>query len=150
MNGRFAFLFRCKSLPCDGHQILIHGRLQGCASIIEGIGRPRVEPSFVPTVIDRMMAVEDADSIAAMRALSHRLGRNVGGSTGTNLIACLALAQEMVDAGTSGSIVTLLCDGGERYSCTYYQDGWLKDRGVDLAKISPLYQHIFGSGPNGL
>ena len=52
---------------------------------IEGIGRPRVEPSFIPGVIDRMIAVEDADSIGAMRALSDRLGRRVGGSTGTNL-----------------------------------------------------------------
>ena len=45
----------------------------------EGIGRPRVEPSFVPGVIDRMIAVEDAASIGAMRALSDRLGRRVGG-----------------------------------------------------------------------
>ncbi|MCE3589978.1 PLP-dependent cysteine synthase family protein, partial [Escherichia coli] len=25
---------------------------EGCASCIEGIGRPRVEPSFIPSVID--------------------------------------------------------------------------------------------------
>lgn len=43
---------------------------EGCASRIEGIGRPRVEPSFIPAVIDRMIAVEDAHSIGAMRALS--------------------------------------------------------------------------------
>ncbi len=54
---------------------------EGCASCIEGIGRPRVEPSFIPSVIDRMIAVEDAASIGAMRALSARLGRRVGGST---------------------------------------------------------------------
>ena len=41
-------------------------------SRIEGIGRPRVEPSFIPDVIDRMIAVADADSIGAMRALSRR------------------------------------------------------------------------------
>ena len=52
-------------------------------SCVEGIGRARVEPSFMPGVIDRMIAVEDADSIGAMRALSDRLGRRVGGSTGT-------------------------------------------------------------------
>lgn len=103
---------------------------EGCASQIEGIGRPRVEPSFIAGVIDRMMAVSDTDSVGAMRALSQVLGRRVGGSTGTNLIACLAIADELVAAGQSGSIVTLLCDGGERYSCTYYDDNWLAERSI--------------------
>jgi len=103
---------------------------EGCGSRIEGIGRPRVEPSFVPSVIDRMIAVEDADSIGAMRALSDRLGRRVGGSTGTNLIACMTLIEEMAAAGRTGSVVTLLCDGGERYGCTYYDDAWLSTHGV--------------------
>ncbi|WP_200910489.1 PLP-dependent cysteine synthase family protein [Sphingomonas sp. Leaf34] len=103
---------------------------EGCASRIEGIGRPRVEPSFVPSVIDRMIAVEDGDSIGAMRALSDRLGRRVGGSTGTNLWACAQLIAEMAAAGESGSVVTLLCDGGDRYGCTYYDDAWLDERQV--------------------
>ena len=103
----------------------------GCASCIEGIGRPRVEPSFVPSVIDRMITVDDGESIGAMRALSERLGRRVGGSTGTNLIACVQLIEEMAAAGQTGSIVTLLCDGGDRYDCTYYSDDWLAERGVN-------------------
>ncbi len=98
---------------------------EGCASRIEGIGRPRVEPSFVPGVIDRMIAVEDCDSLGAMRALSDALGRRVGGSTGTNINACMTLVEEMAAAGRTGSIVTLLCDGGERYGCTYYDPDWL-------------------------
>ncbi|WP_084583320.1 PLP-dependent cysteine synthase family protein [Sphingomonas azotifigens] len=102
----------------------------GCASCIEGIGRPRVEPSFVPTVIDRMIAVDDADSIGAMRAISTRLGRRVGGSTGTNIAACVQLIGEMAARGETGSVVTILCDGGERYGCTYYDDGWLAERGI--------------------
>lgn len=116
---------------------------EGCASCIEGIGRPRVEPSFVPSVIDRMMAVEDADSLGAMRALSDRLGRRVGGSTGTNLIACAALIEEMAVAGETGSVVTLLCDGGERYECTYYDDAWLDQQRIDWrpahARIAALF-----------
>ncbi|MCU6453181.1 PLP-dependent cysteine synthase family protein [Sphingomonas sp. A2-49] len=104
---------------------------EGCASCIEGIGRPRVEPSFIPSVIDRMIGVADADSIGAMKALSDRLGRRVGGSTGTNLIGCMAVADTLLAAGGAGSIVTLLCDGGERYACTYYDDAWLAARAVD-------------------
>jgi cysteine synthase len=103
---------------------------EGCASLIEGIGRPRVELSFVPSVIDRMIAVEDAASIGAMRASSDALGRRVGGSTGTNMWACALLAEQMATAGETGSIVTLLCDGGERYGDTYYDDTWLADHDI--------------------
>jgi cysteine synthase len=46
------------------------------ASRIEGIGRPRVKPSFVPTVVDRMLGVPDGASVATMRFLSRkRAGR---------------------------------------------------------------------------
>ena len=104
---------------------------EGCSSCVEGIGRGRVEPSFLPTIIDRMEAVDDAASIGAMRALSARLGRRVGGSTGTNLWACATLIAEMAAAGETGSVVTLLCDGGERYAATYYDDAWLAAKGLE-------------------
>jgi cysteine synthase A len=84
-------------------------------SRIEGIGRPRVEPSFIRDIVDRMFEVADLDSIAAMRVLSNLLNRRVGPSTGTNFIAVLKLRQEMIDAGEDGSIVSLICDSGERY-----------------------------------
>ncbi len=99
-------------------------------SRIEGIGRPRVEASFVPGVLDAMAQVPDLWSLAAMRALSEVLGRRVGGSTGTNLVAALACAQQMKAGGESGSIVTLLCDDGARYAATYFDDGWLQSQGL--------------------
>jgi cysteine synthase A len=104
----------------------------GRASRIEGIGRPRVEPSFVPTIVDRMMCVPDAGSIAAMRHLEQVTGRRAGGSTGTNLVGAFTVVAEMVAAGRTGSVVTLLCDGGERYAHTYYDDGWLAEHDLDL------------------
>ena len=54
------------------------------ASRIEGIGRPRVEPSFLPGVVDRMMQVPDAASDRRDAGRSRgRRARRVGGSTGT-------------------------------------------------------------------
>jgi cysteine synthase len=103
----------------------------GCATIIEGIGRAQVEPSFIPSVIDRMVAVPDALSIGAMRALSRKLERRVGGSTGTNVAACMELVRELSARGERGSIVTLLCDSGRRYEDTYFSDTWLAERGVE-------------------
>jgi cysteine synthase A len=102
-------------------------------SKIEGIGRPRVEPSFVPQVVDRMTAVPDAASIAAMRWTTEQLDRWVGGSTGTNMWGALQLVAEMRAAGQRGSVVTLLCDDGRRYARSYYDDAWVAGRGWDLA-----------------
>jgi cysteine synthase A len=102
-------------------------------SRIEGIGRPRVEPSFVPTVIDRMLRVPDAMSFAAALDLSARLGRRVGPSTGTNFVGVLHLAREMAERGESGSIVSLICDSGERYTDTVFAPDWLAAQRLDTS-----------------
>ena len=122
------------------------GVTTGRPSRIEGIGRPRVEPSFVPSVVDRMIAVPDAASIAAMRFCSRVTGRSVGGSTGTNLWGALMLAAEMIAEGREGSIVTLLCDGGERYVNTYYDDGWVGANGLDPAPYLDTLERFAASG----
>ena len=95
-------------------------------SRIEGIGRPRVEPSFIRTLVDRMVDVPDTESVAAMRVLSQLLGRRVGPSTGTNFVAMLALAGEMRERGEHGSVLSLLCDAGERYLPTYFDADWVQ------------------------
>lgn len=100
--------------------------LTAAGSRIEGIGRPRVEPSFVRTLVDRMLEVPNADSVAAMRALSTLLGRKVGPSTGTNFIGMLTIAAEMRAAGQQGSILSLLCDAGERYLPSYHDAAWVQ------------------------
>lgn len=105
----------------------------GRGSRIEGIGRPQVEPSFVPGVVDRMIRVPDAASVAGARFLSQRLGRRVGASTGTNLVAAAQLIDEMRRRGESGSVLTLLCDAGDRYTDTYFDDDWVAAQGWDLA-----------------
>ncbi|HCG0199128.1 TPA: pyridoxal-phosphate dependent enzyme, partial [Pseudomonas aeruginosa] len=106
-----------------------------CGSRIEGIGRPRVEASFLPEVIDAIVKVPDAWSLAAMHYLARRLGRRVGGSSGTNLIGALVAARQMVAAGEKGSLVAILCDGGERYATTYYDPVWLARQGYALEPL---------------
>lgn len=103
-----------------------------CGSRIEGIGRPQVEASFIPSVIDRMIRVPDAASIAAIHWLESVLGRKCGGSTGTNIYGALQLADEMMSRSEHGSIVTLICDGGERYLPTYYNPDWIRAQGFEI------------------
>ena len=115
-------------------------------SRIEGIGRPRVEPSFLPTVVDRMIGIPDAASIAAMRYLQDRTGIRAGGSTGTNLYGSLRIACEMRAAGQPGSIVTLMCDARERYAQTYADDGWLASQGLDLEPYLEVLDRAWTTG----
>jgi cysteine synthase len=101
------------------------------SSQIEGIGRPRVEASFVASVVDRMIRAPDAASIAAIHWLEGVIGRKCGGSTGTNVYGALTLADEMIADGRSGSIVTLICDPGERYLGVYYNPDWIAQERLD-------------------
>ncbi|MFW0786021.1 PLP-dependent cysteine synthase family protein [Gordonia sp. CPCC 206044] len=115
-------------------------------SRIEGIGRPRVEPSFVSQVIDRMIGVPDDASIATARMVGDRLGRRIGGSTGTNLWGALQIVAEMVAARRSGSVVTLLCDSGDRYANTYFDDDWIAAQGFDLSAATAVLHEFFATG----
>ncbi|MFZ4834100.1 PLP-dependent cysteine synthase family protein [Rouxiella sp. Mn2063] len=112
-----------------------------CSSRIEGIGRPRAEPSFIPSVIDSMIQVPDAASIATLYWLEKLLGRKVGGSTGTNVWGALQLAEKMRERGESGSIVTLLCDSGERYLNTYYNSEWVAN---NIRVLAPFSEKLLG------
>jgi cysteine synthase len=114
-------------------------------SRIEGIGRPRVEPSFQPSVIDRMIEVADADSFAAALWLSERLGRAVGPSTGTNMVGVFALAREMAEVREAGSIVTLICDNGERYRDTLFNPAWLAGESAIAERRAALDAMLAGA-----
>ena len=112
---------------------------------VEGIGRPRVEPSFLRTVIDQMIKVPDAASYAAMLFLHKLMMKRGGPSTGTNLWGAFEVIADMAAAGEEGSVVTLICDSGERYTQTYYSDVWLAQRRIDLRpyrrQLQAFYEH---------
>jgi cysteine synthase A len=118
----------------------------GRSSLIEGVGRQRLEPSFLPDVVDRMIRVPDAASIAAMRLVAERTGRSVGGSTGTNMWGVFLLVGEMLARRERGSIVTLICDGGERYSDTYYSDEWVAAQRLNLTPYTAALESFLEDG----
>jgi cysteine synthase A len=93
-----------------------------------------------------MMKVPDAASIAAVRALEGVIGRRAGGSTGTGLWSALRIVAEMVAEGRRGSVVTLLCDPGDRYLDKYYSDTWLAQQGLDIAPYSDTIASLLATG----
>lgn len=115
-------------------------------SRIEGIGRPRVEPSFKCRVVDRMMRIPDAASLATVRFLEKKLNRRVGGSTGTNVYAAFQVMAELECSGEPSSVVSLICDGGDRYLDTYFNDDWLSENGFDLSPFSEQLDEFYETG----
>ena len=103
-------------------------------TLIEGIGRAKIEPCFLFEVVDAVVEVADAQSIAAAWELEGLFGHRYGGSSGTNLVACLRLAAALRERGERGSIVSLLCDRGARYDQTLFDPAWLAGHGIDLEK----------------
>jgi cysteine synthase len=153
--GRFTRLMRHPTRLCvvDPEDSIFYSHWSGDPSTftgrpsrIEGIGRQHVVPSFLPDVLDRMLQVPDAASIATMRLVRERTGRSVGGSTGTNVWGAFLLVAEMLSRGERGSIVTLICDGGDRYASTYYSDTWVRDQGLALAPYTEALETFLACG----
>jgi cysteine synthase A len=79
---------------------------------IQGIGA-----SFVPGVLDQqvysdVMRIEDRDAMAMARRLTREEGLLVGISAGANVFAAAKVAARL---GPGKTVVTILCDTGERY-----------------------------------
>jgi cysteine synthase A len=84
--------------------------------------------------------------MAAMRWCTQLTGRWVGGSTGTNLWGAFRLVAQMHAQGRRGSVVTLLCDAGDRYAHTYYDDAWLDAHGLDVTPYLKTLQQFMDTG----
>ncbi|MBD1388703.1 PLP-dependent cysteine synthase family protein [Neiella sp. HB171785] len=113
---------------------------------IEGIGRPRVEPSFIPTVVDEMIRVPDAASIATIHVLEKLLNRKVGASTGTNVYATLQLLASMPQRSEPISMLSMICDAGDRYLDTYYNPEWRAAQQIDIADYQQIVESILLDG----
>jgi cysteine synthase A len=52
----------------------------------------------------------------------------------------------MLAEGQRGSVVTLICDGGDRYAGTYYDDAWVADQGMDLGPYEEALESFLEQG----
>ncbi len=67
--------------------------------------------------MDQVVAVHSDDAIAEMRRLASEHGLFVGPSSGANMIAARRIRDELPESAT---IVTILCDEGEKYLSEYF------------------------------
>ncbi|HLR55597.1 MAG TPA: PLP-dependent cysteine synthase family protein [Actinomycetales bacterium] len=120
--------------------------VEAAGSRIEGIGRPLVEVSFTPEVIDRMLCVPDSASVAGMRILADRAGINAGPSSGTNLWGALNVIQEMRKQERKGSVVMLVCDRGDRYLDTFHSEEWLESEQLEPGGYLAAMERFLSGG----
>ena len=103
-------------------------------------------------VVDRMLKVPDALTVAGMHLANDLVGFRVGPSTGLNLVGALHLACEAHQYGRSTNIATVICDSGELYSDNYYNPDWLAFYDLDWQPLLPLLRTAWeqGSWPSQL
>jgi cysteine synthase A len=89
---------------------------------IEGIA-----DGFIPSIyqrhqslVDRVVSVHSDDAVTEMRRLAREHGLLVGPSSGANMIAARRLRDELPETST---VVTILCDEGEKYLSEYFIPG---------------------------
>ncbi len=97
------------------------------SSITEGIGSSRITANLQDTVIDDAVRVDDQACVDMVYRLLREEGLFLGGSTGINVAAAVALAREM---GPGHTIVTLLCDRGDLYFGRLFNQDWLAGKGL--------------------
>ncbi|GAB4182024.1 MAG: cysteine synthase A [Coleofasciculaceae cyanobacterium] len=97
------------------------------SSITEGIGSSRITANMQGAPADDAIRVDDHECVRVVYQLLKKDGLFLGGSTGINVGAAVALAKEM---GPGHTIVTILCDGGARYQSRLFNREWLGSKGL--------------------
>jgi cysteine synthase A len=101
----------------------VHGELRGEGeSISEGIGVSFLPGNLDGLEIDFSCQVDDDDALPCVFDLLKHEGISVGGSAGINIAGAMAMAREL---GPGHTIVTILCDGGDRYQSKLFNPEFL-------------------------
>jgi cysteine synthase A len=96
-------------------------------SITEGIGNSRITANLQGAPIDDAVRIDDQEAIATIYGLLRREGLFMGGSVGINVAAAVETARRL---GPGQRIVTVLCDGGDRYRSRLFNREWLAGKGL--------------------
>lgn len=91
---------------------------------IPGIGAGIKPPFGDRSLVHEVIHVSDSDCVAGCRLLVEREAILAGGSSGGVVAALHRLAQQIPRGATC---VMVLCDRGERYLDTVYDDGWVRE-----------------------
>ncbi|MEM9285486.1 MAG: cysteine synthase A [Pseudomonadota bacterium] len=98
-------------------------------SVMEGIGQGRITANIDGIDFDQAYRVHDAEALEIIFALTAEEGLCLGGSAGINVAGAIKLAREM---GPGHTIVTVLCDYGNRYQSKLFNPEFLRGKGLPV------------------
>jgi cysteine synthase len=103
-----------------------HGELKAeGTSITEGIGQGRVTANLEGVVVDEAFRIEDKDWLPVLYNLVQEEGLCVGGSSALNVLGAMELARKL---GPGKTVVTVLCDYGNRYTSKLFNPEFLRSK----------------------
>jgi cysteine synthase A len=107
-----------------------HGELKSSgSSITEGIGQGRITANLVDVEVDRPYQIPDAEALPYLFDLLEHEGLCLGGSSAINIAGAVRLAR---DLGPGKTIVTMLCDYGNRYQSKLFNPAFLKSKDLPV------------------
>lgn len=98
-------------------------------SITEGIGQGRITENLKDIIVDKAYQVSDKEALEVIFELNQLEGICLGGSSGINVAGAIRMAREM---GPGHTIVTILCDYGQRYQSKVYNPEFLREKGLPV------------------
>jgi cysteine synthase A len=99
------------------------------SSITEGIGQGRVTANLKDAPIDDAYEISDSEALPVIFDLLEHEGLCLGGSSGINVAGAMRMAHDM---GPGHTIVTMLCDYGNRYQSKLFNPEFLKGKGLPV------------------
>jgi cysteine synthase A len=93
-------------------------------SNVEGVGIKRITENFKDAPIDDAIRVDDHAMVEMAHWLLREEGLFLGGSAALNVVGAARIARSLPAGST---VVTILCDGGERYRSRLWNAAWLAE-----------------------
>ncbi|RYE53642.1 MAG: cysteine synthase A, partial [Hyphomicrobiales bacterium] len=98
-------------------------------SITEGIGQGRITANLEGLKIDHPYQISDAEALPYIFDLLEHEGLCLGGSSAINIAGAVRLAR---DLGPGKTIVTILCDYGNRYASKIFNPEFLREKNLPV------------------
>lgn len=107
--------------------------------LVEGVGEDFWPSAYDPGVVDRVIAVSDAESFEITRRLAREEAMLVGGSSGMAVAAALHASRELP---ADAVVVVILPDGGRGYLGKVFNDGWMRTYGFLAEQAEATVQDV--------
>ena len=112
------------------YEYYTHGELKSVgSSVTEGIGQGRITGNLEGAPVDVAYRIPDEESVPLIFDLTEHEGLCLGGSSGVNVAGAIRLAREL---GPGHTIVTVLCDYGNRYASKLFNPEFLRSKDLPV------------------